>query len=61
MQTNLVAGDSLNYTTSIPAYPPSAGWVAKLRLTPRGAGAAVTITASAAANADVHGSARSAR
>ncbi|MEY2892233.1 MAG: hypothetical protein RJA98_2141 [Pseudomonadota bacterium] len=34
-QTDLVAGDSLNFSTSTPDYPASAGWVLKHRLAPR--------------------------
>jgi len=52
MQTDLVAGDTLNYATSIPAYPPSAGWTAKLRLAPRVSGAATTITATTTTGSD---------
>ncbi len=53
MQQELIAGDALNYSTSIPAYPPSAGWVAKLRLVPRAGGSAILVQAAAAAS-DAH-------
>jgi hypothetical protein len=52
MQTDLVAGDSLNYETQIVDYPPSAGWTAKLRMAPIGAGAPVSVTANAVAETD---------
>lgn len=47
MQQTLVAGDSLNFATSTPDYPASAGWVLKYRLVPRASGAAIEITATA--------------
>lgn len=47
MQQELVAGDALNYATSIPAYPPSEGWVARLRMVPRSGGAAIAVQATA--------------
>lgn len=53
MQPDLIAGDSLNYETTIAAYPPSAGWSAVLRLVPAAAGGTAikfTATVNAAAN-----------
>lgn len=47
MQQTLVAGDSLNFATSTPDYPASAGWVLKYRLVPRGTGSAIELTATA--------------
>jgi len=51
MQTQLTAGDTLNYSAQVPDYPASAGWSLKVRLAPRGtavgSGAAVTLTATA--------------
>jgi hypothetical protein len=53
MQEQLIAGDSLNYETDIPDYPPSAGWTAVLRLVPEQAGAAaIKITATTSPTAD---------
>lgn len=46
--TNLLtAGDTLDFTTSVPEYPSSAGWTLKYRLAPRVAGTAIDLTASA--------------
>lgn len=46
--TNLLtAGDTLDFTTSVPDYPASAGWTLKYRLAPRAAGTAIDITATA--------------
>lgn len=45
----LTAGDTLNFTASVPDYPASAGWTLKYHLAPRSAaGAAIDITAAAA-------------
>lgn len=53
MQPDLIAGDSLHYETIIPAYPPSAGWAAVLRLVPAAAGAsAIKINATAGPSGD---------
>lgn len=44
----IVAGDTLDFTVSVPDYPPSAGWTLKYRLTPRFATptqAPITLTA----------------
>lgn len=46
----LTAGDTLDFTTSVPDYPASAGWTLKYRLAPRSAGTAIDLTA--AANGD---------
>lgn len=52
MQTQIIAGDTLNYSTQVLDYPASAGWALKVRLAPRGtavgSGAAVTLTATSA-------------
>ena len=44
MQSRLVAGETLNYTTSLSEYPASAGWVLTLYLNPRAGGTARTVT-----------------
>lgn len=47
-QQDLIAGDSLNFLTSVPQYPASSGWVLSYRLVPRTGGATpVDITATA--------------
>ncbi|WP_428421954.1 hypothetical protein [Methylibium sp.] len=38
MQQELIAGDSLNFLTTLPEYPAGAGWVLKYRLAPATAG-----------------------
>lgn len=43
----IIAGDTLNFQTSVSAYPASAGWTLKVRLIPRGSGVATTIAATA--------------
>lgn len=43
----LTAGDTLDFTTSVPDYPASAGWTLKYRLAPRVSGAVIDITAAA--------------
>jgi hypothetical protein len=48
MQPDLIAGDTLNFETTVPAYPPSASWVAKIRLVPRAGGSPIVITAASA-------------
>jgi enamine deaminase RidA (YjgF/YER057c/UK114 family) len=45
MQPKLVAGDSLDFLTTVEAYPPAAGWTLKHRLVPRAAGTAISLTA----------------
>jgi enamine deaminase RidA (YjgF/YER057c/UK114 family) len=52
MQQTLVAGDSLNFSTSTPQYPASSGWVLKYRLVPRAAGASVINLVGTAEGAD---------
>lgn len=44
MQTELIAGDTLNYRAEVAEYPATEGWTLKLRLVPRGAGTAITLT-----------------
>lgn len=47
MQSTLIAGDSLDFLTTVNDYPPADGWTLKYRLTPRtGTDPAITITAS---------------
>lgn len=49
----IIAGDTLDFTVSVPDYPASAGWTLKYRLTPRFASpvqAAIAITATTNAN-----------
>ncbi len=48
----IYAGDTLEFTTSAPDYPASAGWTLKHRLAPRVAGAEIDIVA--AASGDDH-------
>lgn len=46
--TNLLtAGDTLDFTTSVPDYPASSGWTLKYRLAPRVSGSAIDLTAAA--------------
>jgi hypothetical protein len=45
MQQQLIAGDSLNFTTSAPDYPASQGWLLRYRLIPRGTGAPIEFNA----------------
>ena len=52
-QQTLVVGDSLNFLTSTPDYPASAGWVLVYRLVPRAAGGSA-IQLSATAEGDDH-------
>lgn len=48
MQTQLIAGDTLNYRVTVRNYPSSDGWTLKFRLVPRsGVGAAILLTAPA--------------
>ena len=44
MQSSLVVGDTLNFTTYVADYLPSDGWTLKFRLVPRASGTATTIT-----------------
>jgi enamine deaminase RidA (YjgF/YER057c/UK114 family) len=44
----LTAGDTLDFTTSVPDYPASAGWTLKYRMVPRtGSNPAIALTAAA--------------
>jgi hypothetical protein len=48
MQQQLIAGDTLNFATSVAQYLPADGWVLKFRLVPRTASeAAIALTSSA--------------
>jgi hypothetical protein len=47
MQTNLISGDTLDFTTVTPDYPASAGWSMVYKLIPRTAGTVITLTSSA--------------
>ena len=52
MQPKLVAGDTLDFLTTVPGYPPTDGWTLNFRLTPRvGAGSAITFSASTSGSA----------
>lgn len=53
MQQELIAGDSLNFVSSTPGYPASAGWMLKFRLIPRAAGG-TPIDLTAVAEGDDH-------
>lgn len=44
MQSSLVVGDTLNFTTYVAEYLPSDGWTLKFRLVPRSTGSAIAIT-----------------
>lgn len=46
MQSTLIAGDSLDFLTTVADYPPADGWTLKYRLIPRTSGTAITLTAS---------------
>lgn len=45
MKDVLVAGDTLDFVTSVPDYLPSAGYTLKYRLIPRTSGSAIVLTA----------------
>jgi hypothetical protein len=45
MVNELVAGDTLEFTTAVAGYPATDGWTLKYRLVPRSGGAAQTLTA----------------
>jgi hypothetical protein len=47
MQQTLIAGDTLKFYTSVPAYPAGDGWTLKYRLIPRSSGSPILISASA--------------
>lgn len=53
MQQELIAGDTLNFLTSVPDYPAGSGWVLKFRLVPRTVGG-TPIALTAAAEGDEH-------
>lgn len=52
MQTDLIAGDTLNFETTVADYPPSAGWTARIRLVPRAGGVPIVITGTTAVSGD---------
>lgn len=45
MKDTIVAGDTLDFVTSVPDYPASAGYTLKYRLVPRTSGTAILLTA----------------
>lgn len=45
--SQIIAGDTLQFTTSVPDYPASGGYTLTYRLVPRVSGAPITITAAA--------------
>ena len=47
MQSILIAGDSLDFSTSVPDYPATDGWTLTYRLAPRTAGTALSFAATA--------------
>jgi hypothetical protein len=47
MKSELIAGDTLQFTTSVPDYPASAGWTLTYRLVPRTSGSAISFDATA--------------
>lgn len=53
MLESIIAGDTLSFTESVPAYPASAGWTLTYRLVPRSSSASA-ITFSASASGDEH-------
>lgn len=52
MQTDLVAGDSLNFLTTVAEYSAADGWVLKFRLVPRNSANAAILLTSVAEGAD---------
>lgn len=52
MQDRLVAGDSLNFTTSVPDYTPADGWTLVYRLVPRSGSGAIQLTSVADSDDD---------
>lgn len=53
MKSELIAGDTLDFETSVPDYPKSAGWTLTYKLIPRTSGAVISFNASGTAvNAD---------
>ena len=47
MKSELITGDTLQFTTSVPDYPASAGWTLTYRLVPRTSGSAISFDATA--------------
>jgi hypothetical protein len=47
MQAILIAGDTLDFMTTVPDYPATAGWTLTYRLAPRTAGTAISFPATA--------------
>lgn len=47
MRSELIAGDTLDFTTSVPDYPASAGWTLTYKLIPRTAGTVISFNAAA--------------
>lgn len=47
--SEIIAGDSLQFTTSVPDYPATSGYALTYRLVPRVSGSAIVITATASA------------
>lgn len=45
MKDLLIVGDTLEFLTTVTAYPPADGWTLKYRLVPRSSGTAIEITA----------------
>jgi hypothetical protein len=54
MKDQIVAGDTLNFLTSVPAYPASAGWVLTFKLIPRVVATGPVLSFSASAEGDDH-------
>jgi hypothetical protein len=50
MKDTIVAGDTLDFETRVPDYPPSAGYTLKYRLIPRTSGSAIELTAAPTAD-----------
>lgn len=48
MRDRIIAGDTLDFVTTLPDYPASGGYTLKYRLSPRTTGSAIDITCSAA-------------
>lgn len=53
MIQTITVGDTLDFSTTVAAYPPSAGWTLKFRLVPRTAGP-TPIVLTSAADGDAH-------
>ena len=47
MRDRIIAGDTLDFVTTLPDYPASGGYTLKYRLSPRASGSAIDITCSA--------------